>query len=175
MPNEIQIVKEDINFLEFPTWILDKKTKAIQWTIKKDHGTYEIGCINGLPTDFDQSVLYFVQSKLIKETNLESLEIETTRYEIAKNVFHGVKKIGKNKFDKIMASLEKLAHLSISFKGVFYSDGFHSTRFFSKIDDVILNEQTKKIFIRFNQQYVAVLKKSKFFRNIDSLSTVAYC
>ena len=66
-----------------------------------------------------------------------------------------------------MASLEKLAHLDISFKGVFYSDGFHSTRFFSKIDDVILNEQTKKIFIRFNQQYVHMLKESKFFRNID--------
>lgn len=160
------IIKQDINFLEYPNWVLDSKTKLQKLVIEKPNGKYEVLSPCGLPTHFDKLILYCILLKLWRNTQFESLEITTTRYEIAKNVFE-FKATTPYQFDRILKSLKKWKTVSINFEGIFYEGNNHTIRYFSIIDDVILDTKTKQIYIRFNQQYIKQLKETKFYKLIN--------
>lgn len=166
MKNE-KILKEDINFLEYPSWVLNAKSKNQRLVIKKPNGTYELASSLVLPNHFDQLVFYFVLQKLFGETKFESFEIKTTRYDIAKHVIPNQKTLGTNNYNRIMEALKRWKALSIFFKGIFYSGDNYTERYFSKIDDVILDKKTKQLHIRFNQQYVTLLKETNYYKLID--------
>jgi len=163
--NSRMIFRQDINFFEFPMWMVNEKFTGSKWIIEKPYGRYEISCSQILPTFFDAKVLHFLHSK-IKDTDFQNLEIYTNRYEVAKNVYEFDKKSEKQ-FERIMFALKKWASTFLQFKGIFYQDSAYSTRFFSVIDDVILNHETRQLYIRFNQQYVQQLKGSTFYIYVD--------
>ena|SRR3990167_5213503 len=167
MDEEPKKIKQDINFLEYPNWVLDKKAKLTSWSIEKGQGKYEMACINGLPNHFDKLVLYFLLYKLNSDFSVNKLEMTTSRYEIGKNVFEGVEKLGQNKFDRIMESLRKWKGLTINFEGIFYEGSGYTERYFSVIDDVILDRAKRQLYIRFNQQYISQLNESTFYKFID--------
>ena len=120
-----------------------------------------------LPNHFDQSVFYFVLHKLFDGKEFKTLELKTTRYEIAKNVLPNKKVSGEHYFKRIMEALRRWKSLTISFKGVFYENDNHTERHFSKIDDVILDSKTKQLYIRFNQQYIQLLNETNYYKYID--------
>lgn len=161
-----KMLKEDINFLEMPNWVVDQKTKLQRLCIEKPNGKYELVSPHGLPTHFDKIVLYSLLYKLFEDVEGKKLEIVTTRYAIAKSIF-GRKITDTDQFARIMKSLKKWKGLTLNFEGVFYSDNVHTVRYFSVIDDVILNYETKQLFIRFNQQYIQQLQETKFYKFID--------
>jgi hypothetical protein len=163
---EKKLVKEDINFLEYPNWILNHKEKICTWILEKDHGRYEIACIKGLPTHFDKVILYFMLYELFKKKD-DSLEITTTRYEIAKSISTQAGKLGGKDFERIMLSLKRWESTSISFEGIFYEGDRYTIRYFHVLDDIIFDPETKKLYIKFNQQYVKQIKESKFYKLID--------
>jgi hypothetical protein len=165
--NEIQTTKEDINFLDNPGWSLNYKSKETKITVKRENGTYELSGAKGLPNAFDQRVMMFVLRKFFMGKTDESLDFFTTRYEIAKGVLHSHKVSGEKNFDRIMIALEKWTGVLISFKGIFYAGDKRTTRYFSKIDDVILDEETKKLRIRINQQYFKHMQETKYYKLID--------
>jgi hypothetical protein len=161
-----KIFKEDINFLEYPTWVLSTKNKAVSWVIEKGKGKYEISSLKGLPAHFDKLVLYFLLYKL-SENDFNSTEINTTRYEIAKNIFNQKKVTGRDKFERIMISLRKWKTVSIHFEGIFYEGDAYRIKGFSIIDEYEFNKETKELYIRFNNAYIKQLKESKFYKLID--------
>ncbi len=165
MLEEKKIIKDDINFLEYPNWVVDEKTKQQHLVVERQNGKYEIFSPRGLPTHFDKIVLYCLLHKLFAASN-ENLEITTTRYAIAKSIFDR-KITDTEQFARIMKALKKWKAVSINFEGIFYSDNSHSERYFSIIDDVILNSKTKKLYIRFNQQYIKQLNETTFYKLID--------
>ena len=166
MQDTKQILKEDINFLEHPNWVLDRKVKMQRLVIQKQQGTYEIVSPEGLPTHFDKIVLYALLYQLLKYTKLESCEFTTTRYQIAKDIFD--KAIhDPYQFERIMKALKKWKSISIYFEGTFYEKDNYTIRGFSIIDDYILDTVKKQLFIRFNQQYVLHLKQTQFYKYID--------
>jgi hypothetical protein len=162
-----KIIKEDINFLEYPNWVIDRKSTATTWSIEKANGKYEVISPLGLPKHFDKIVLYFLLYKLYLENGFSTCVSNTSRYEVAKNVFCGVKDLGKNKFDRIMKALKKWSALTISFEGVFYADNDLAVRFFHIIDECVLNKKTGELIIKWNQSYVRQLEESRFYKLID--------
>jgi hypothetical protein len=162
-----KIIKEDINFLEYPTWVLDRRSKENSWVLDKPNGKYEIASLKGLPTHFDKLVLYCLLYKLYNQTQFSSLELVTTRYEIARQVFSTKKVTGKNKFDRIMTSLRKWKAIAINFEGMFFEGDGHTIRGFSIIDEFILRPQTRALTIRFSPAYIKQLQESKFYKLID--------
>lgn len=162
-----KIIKDDINFLEYPNWVIDRKNKATTFSIEKPHGKYEIISPLGLPKHFDKIILYCLLYKLYREKNFESYLIKTSRYEIAKNVFSGVKDFGKNKFNRIMVALKKWNALSINFDGLFYSNEERSVRYFHIVDEVTLRPKSGELTVKFNESYVKQLRETTFYKLID--------
>lgn len=162
-----KIVKDDINFLEYPNWVIDRKNKATTFAIEKPNGKYEVISPLGLPKHFDKIILYYLLYKLHREKNLDSYVLKTSRYEIAKNVFSGVKDFGKNKFSRIMVALKKWNALSIHFDGLFYTGEERSVRYFHIVDEVKLIPKTGELTIKFNESYITQLKETTFYKLID--------
>lgn len=163
-----KVLKDDINFLEYPNWVIDRKSKATVWKIEKSNGSYEMVSPWGLPKHFDKIILYYLLYKLYREKNLDSYLLTTNRFEIAKNVFPYEKDFGKNRYKRIMDSLKKWNALSIHFDGgLFYGGDGETERFFHIIDDVVLRKETGELSLKFNESYVRQLKETKFYKFID--------
>lgn len=161
-----KIIKDDANFLEYPNWVIDSRTKGYCWTVKKSRGTYEISGMKGLPNHFDKLVLYSLLHFLYKN-RFKTYEVETTRYEIAKAVFEDATKASSNRFNRIMLALERWKSVSIRFEGIFYEGESYTIRGFSIIDSYMLNTATKKLRVRFNEDYIRQLNSSNFYKLID--------
>ena len=161
------LVKQDINFLENPMWMVNDKVTAKEYIIEKTNGTYKIKGVEGLPNKFDSVVLYYLLGKLLKKGNLENTEMVTTRYEIAMNVFYATESLGKTEYDRIMKSLKKWHGLTIEFSGTFYAEKEHTSRLFHIIDGVILNKKQQTLVIHFNKQYLQLLRHTKFCKYFD--------
>jgi len=167
--NEVKkIIKDDINFLEYPNWSVSQRGKAQVLVIEKPHGKYELLSPRGVPVYFDKIVLYWLLHKLFAQPDVNSrLEIITSRSEIAKNVIAHTRKAGKREFDRIMIALKKWQAISINFEGIFYENDNHTIRLFHIIDDVILDKKTKQLLVRLNPQYIRQLQESTFYKLID--------
>lgn len=161
-----KMIKDDINFMEYSNWLIDRKSKATLWRVEKDHGKYEIICPLGLPKHFDKIVYYSLLYKLHRETKFETYAITTNRYEIAKSIFD-VQHFSKNVYDRIMDSIKKWKSVSIYFEGLFYGESGYMVRGFSIIDQYNLNKETGELTIKFNEMYIKQLKETKFYKLID--------
>jgi hypothetical protein len=168
MEDQHLFIKDDINFLEYPNWIIDKRNEVTFWIIKKPNGcTYNIKSPEGLPSYFDKKVLYYLMHKLYTETNLETYALTTTRYEIGINISPDGNRPSKKQYENIMDSLWKWKAIAIHFEGVFYEVEGYTVRFFSIIDEVVLNKRTGALSIRFNKSYIDQQRLSTFYKLID--------
>lgn len=166
MDAEKKMIKDDINFLEYPNWVIDRRGRTNVWRIDKPHGRYEIVSPFGLPQHFDKIVVYWLLYRLYREKDFNSYTLITSRYEIAKNILGGTH-FGKNVYNRIMKSLRRWQALSINFEGLFYEGDSHTERYFSVIDEVVLRKNSGELTIRFSESYIKQLKDSKFYKYID--------
>jgi len=166
MSKQKKLIRDDINFLEFPSWVSSKKRNITVYTIQKEHGKYEIISSLGLPKHPDKIVIYFLLHKLYSENSFRTCTLATTRYEIAKGISDG-NRPGKQVYDRIMVALKRWKAIFIYFEGVFFDDSGYSRRGFSIIDEFVLNEETGKLTIRFNDTYIRQLKETTFCKMID--------
>ncbi len=162
-----KLVKEDINFVEYPIWLVGRKNRDKVWTMEKINGTYEMIGLYGLPNFFDKKVLYSLLFRLIKKSGTNAYTLTTSRYEIAKDVYPGVKDFGKNKYNRISEALQTWFGLSIKFKGIFYEDNDYGTRSFHIINQLDTREKSSKIIIEFGKSYIDQQNNTSFFRLID--------
>lgn len=159
-------IREDINFLENPVWIVSKRDFLSQFTLEKIHGSYEIKSLLELPTRLDKLVLYYLVSK-IANLSEEVRSLEITRYEIAKNVFPGVSTFSNAKYARIMLALNRLQAAELSFIDSFYEDGELRSKNFSIIEKVLMDEHTKKLVIYFNAEYLKQLRNTRYHAFIN--------
>ena len=160
---EEQLVKMDINFLEYPNWTVAGRSDIKSFTIEKPHGTYHVSTTekaDRLPDRVDKMVLYSLL--LSKKKN-----IKTTRYRIAKAVF------GKDApfyYDKVILALERWMWIGIKFEGTFYEGDGHSKRGFHIIDNYKLIPKDKRgeeLTIRINSDFFKQLEETGFFKYLD--------
>ena len=72
MKQQKKMVKEDINFLECPNWVLNRRSHVDSFIIDKPNGRYEIKGLHGLPSHFDKIVLYSLIHKIYRESALSN-------------------------------------------------------------------------------------------------------
>lgn len=154
-------LKDDINFLECPNWLVNEQDACKTYTIEKDSGKYVISTtedIDRLPDKTDKIMLYYLMSYLM-ENNFKDRLVEISRYRIAKDA------LGSFKYDRIMLGLRRWHNISIKFHGIFYDGDGYSTRYFHVIDNVILKDNKLKIF--FNIDFLEQIKDSQYFKLIN--------
>jgi hypothetical protein len=164
--NNNSIVKDDINFLEYPNWITNEREGVRELTIEKQKGLYTITTSLTLPNRFDKIILYYLLSELFNNTQFESTRIKTTRYKIAKNTFFSTSHIGKSEYTRIMNSLDRWNAVHIKFEGIFHKGDTYTNRAFHIIDGYKLhNDGQLEIYL--NEQYLEHLRNTKYFKLID--------
>jgi uncharacterized FlaG/YvyC family protein len=156
-------IKDDINFLEYPNWIVSERSDSKTLTIEKKNGRYVISTtenIDRLPDRTDKIVLYYLLHIILptKENKLI-----TTRYSILKNAFGST---SRHYYERIMKSLDRWAAIYIKFDGIFYKDNGYTTRGFHIIDGYQLNEDDI-LEIYFNEQYLEQLRNTNYFKLIN--------
>lgn len=161
-----KIIRDDVNFLEYPNWVIGDKKIRHTWTVCKERGKYEITCPFGLPKHFDKIVLYCLLYKLHRENDLGEYKLVTNRYEIAKSIFGG-NQFSKNVYDRLLKSLRRWQSISINFEGVFYEGDGYTIRGFSIIEEFVLRKDSGELTIRFNEAYVKQIEETKFYKLID--------
>lgn len=162
-----KLVKDDINYMEYPIWLIGRKNRNKVWTMEKINGKYEMVGLYGLPNFFDKKVLYSLLFRLVKKSSADKYTLVTSRYEIAKDVYPGVKDFGKNKYNRISEALQTWFGLSINFQGTFYEDNDYGTRSFHIVSQLDTREKSGKLIIRFNASYIDQQNNTSFFRLID--------
>lgn len=164
-------IKEDVNFLEYPIWVVSSKQSRNIFSQQKEDGNYEISCPEGLPTRFDKVVLYFLLHKYFQQENC--LKVSTTRYEIAKNVLFQEKNFSQSKYNRIMLALKRWQSTYIRFESTFFNredknvSTYAAVKYFSILDSVVLNKETNELTATFNEHYMAQLKNSQFHRAVN--------
>ena len=53
-------IRQDINFLEYPRWVVNSRSTATSLHIENDRGTFDILSPKGIPTHFDNLILYYL-------------------------------------------------------------------------------------------------------------------
>ncbi len=157
-------IKDDKNFLEYPLWILSKRSSVVKHIIEKENGIYEISTSSDkLPDRIDKLILYYLMEKLF-EGNPNS-PIITTKYKIVKNVF-GCKGTA-HYYKRVLKSLERWSKISVEFKGIFFDGENYTDRFFHIIESCIFDYKTNKISVSFNKDYIEQIKSSNYYKLID--------
>ena len=87
------VVKDDINFLEYPNWILSRSRDAPKiLVLERPNGTYKISVsedMDRLPDRTDKILLYTLLHQLFKD-DFKKREIKLTRYKLAKLVYNKI-------------------------------------------------------------------------------------
>jgi hypothetical protein len=160
------VVIEYIHLLDLPTYVLDEKGNRKELAVIKPDGIFTMASTKGLPTQFDNKVLYYLLTQIIRDGEIFTHEVRTTRYAVATAVC-GRKIKDTHTFNRIIEALKKYKHTTFDFEGKFYSQDEETVRCFSYIDDVIFNKKTKELYVNFNQQYMALIKESGFIKYIN--------
>ncbi len=156
-------IKDDINFLEYPNWLVSERNTPKTYTIEKDGGKYVISTtedIDRLPDRTDKIVLYYLLYIIIPA---QDNKLTMTRYDILKN---SLGRISKKDYKRLMDSLNRWGSITIKFEGIFYDDDGYTTRLFHIIDGYKLDAKGR-LKIYFNEQYLDQLRKTNFFKFIN--------
>jgi len=160
-----RIVKQDINFLEYPNWVIAERGVVKNFQIVKDNGRYEIStAADRLPGRLDKTVLYYLLFELFSNPNPGDAVVQTSRYAIARGIANST--VNDQLYRQVMRALKRWHGIQIVFVGSFY-DGTKekSTRYFHVIDDVV--QIGKSLKVVFNKQFIEQTMNSNYFRNID--------
>ena len=157
------LVKQDINFLEYPLWFPFQdlaERKGEGWVYETRDGfiyksSYKI------PTRIDvlflMYFLYQSQRKGWKE------EVNVSRYQILKDC--GIA-IGGNKYERLKDSLKRWTSITVIFEGTFYDGKKYISMGFHVIDSYKIRENGT-IEVKFNSDWLLKIKESLFYKYLD--------
>ena len=160
------LLKEDINFLEHPLWVVSQRSSAQSLKIAQKNGNYELKCIEGLPVRFDKLVLYYLLHLFFNSPSTKGNRVTITRYAIAKNILQTTT-FGKSEYARIMLALRRWKSIFIKFEGVFFEGDRYTVRYFSVIDSVVFDKQDGELAIDFNEQYIKQLTETNCYTLVN--------
>ncbi len=167
-------IKQDINMLEYPLWMQDEKLpskipddKGFIW---QDREGYVYRCGYKVPTKLDIIYLMYLLYRSQQEGWQE--EIELSRYEILKSC--GYASCRPADYERLEDSLERWKMVGVKFQGTFYDGKRYIALSFGVIDTWKIDEQTKKLRIRFNREWLTRIKNSSYFKylNFDQIRSL---
>lgn len=157
-------LKQDMNFLEYPLWFQNSRLAAQQddgyvWRGRESF-IYRTGYKPPTKTDY----MFLCHLLLTSQQAGWRAEVETTRYEVVKAC--GMVP-GKKSYDRLKDGLTRWKMVGLEFRGVFYDGKDYKIMQFGIIDDWDIEEETKRLRVRFNQKWMVCVKESRFFKFLD--------
>lgn len=154
------MVKQDINFLEFPIWRTVIRNTPKHYTFTDIEG-YTYIATNGTPSKVDIRFLYGLMF-MCQNQNWEN-KIISTKNKILKFCRFPA---NKQNYQRLEQSLEKWQGVSVVFHGTFYTKVKYEKLKFSVVEMIGFRED-KKVEIRFSPEYMEKIKNSEYFKFID--------
>lgn len=165
------MVKQDINLLEYPLWFQDeceaeRSETGFIWRLSKGDDPEKKGFV--LKTSFKPPVktdLIFVLYLLL-ESQRQSWkdEIKISRYQVLKNCGLGT---DARWYERLEESLDRWEEVRLEFNGVFYNGQEYKTLHFGVIDSWGIDEKTKLLRVRFSPEYLSMVKDTSYCRFLD--------
>ena len=157
-------LKQDMNFLEYPLWFQNSRLAAHQddgyvWR-GRERFVYRTGYKPPTKTDY----MFLCYLLIMTQHAGWQAEVETTRYEVVKGC--GMVP-GKKSYDRLKDGLTRWKMVGLEFRGVFYDGKDYKIMQFGIIDDWDIEEETKRLRVRFNQKWMVCVKESRFFKFLD--------
>ena len=155
MEQEKVIVRQDVNFIEYPIWAVDRQSRQFVYKIKDNKGEYIFKAQpDNIPNDTDVLILYYFLYTLQEKGEAALNKLST--YRVLKDLGLSTCKRNYERFDK---AVEKWHEASVKFTGNFY---YKETIKDKYGNEEIITGRTKKYFhflsIKINEEY----KNDKF-------------
>ena len=159
-----KLVKQDINFLEYPLWIQDEElaNKAEYGYVWKDREGYVYRAGYKPPVKIDFVFLLYLLLQSQQEGWKD--EIVSTKYRIIKSC--GIVP-SKPKYDRLEDSLKRWTMVGIEFKGTFYDGKEYQIMNFGIIDEWKIERKTRLLKIRFSPSWLLKIRESNYFKYIN--------
>ena len=156
-----KLIKQDINFLEYPIWHVDFKSNE-EGKIFRDIEGYTYRAGYKVPTYIDVIFLYYFM--LVLQNKDWKNEIKTSKYNVLKNC--GLSR-SVYYMKRLEDSLERWINVTLKFQGTFYDNKEYKSLNFNIINDWYIDEKDKKIFIEFNKFWIKKVKESQYFKILN--------
>ena len=158
-----KMVKQDINFLEFPLWFQDKyEANDAKFFLWEDSRGYTYKSAHRPPVKVDIIILLHLLFESQKDNWNEDLEI--SRYSILKACKFGT---DKHWYERLEDSFERWTSVLVSFEGNFFDGKNYKKMQFHIIDSWKLEKKTNKLYVRFSPEWLMTIKESTFFKLIN--------
>lgn len=166
-----ELIKQDINLLEYPLWFQDeceaeKSETGFTWRITKGENSDTKEFV--LKTSFKPPVktdLIFLLYLLMQSQNQSwKDEIKLSRYQILKQC--GLSR-NTQWYDRLEESLERWKKVEIQFNGAFYKGKEYETLHFGVVDSWGIEKETKKLRIRFSPEYLSMVQNTAYYRFLN--------
>lgn len=163
---DCKIFREDLNFLEYPLWLVSKRDIGNTLRIKNGSGVFELESTLPLPVRLDKVLLYYLIHNILTHSK-DAYHLEITRYAIAKAIFPNVQSFSNAKYERIMVGLERLKNLCITYKDSFFEQCMLISKQITIIDSFFIDEESKRLKIFFNHNYIDFLRQTKVYVYIN--------
>jgi len=155
-----KLVKQDINFLEYPLWFQDERLpEGFVW---KDRDGFVYRAAYKPPTRLDG--LYLMYWMLCSQQAGWAEHICVTQ---RKNMTACGNKPGKRNAERLKDACERWINVTVKFKGTFYDGKRYEILQFNIINDWWIDKTTGHLRIEFNKFWLQKVKQSNFFKLID--------
>jgi len=159
-----EMIKHNINFLEYPLWFQDKylaetSLNGFTWEDREGY-IYRSGY--KIPTKTDAIfLLYFL---LQSQENNYQPEISVSRYQVLKDCELS---IDSKWYDRLQESLDRWLRVDIAFKGKFYDGEEYQHIAFHIIDSWSIDKSSKLLKITFSPNFLKMMMGKGFFKYIN--------
>lgn len=155
-----EIIKQDINFLEFPLWVPRERDQVKVFEMNDLEGYRHVSS-SGVPSKVDMMILYFLM--LHSQNKGHKRTIKLSMYEVLKGCG-----INPSRKERLRESLDKWMGVNISFSGTFYDNKKYLSLNFHVLDSWKIEEKTKnQVEVVFNEEWLAKIKSSNFFKYVS--------
>lgn len=157
------LVKQNINLLEYPLWFQDeRKAETDQGITWADREGYVFRAGYKIPVKTDGIFLLYLL--LQSQRNSYAGELTLTRYQVIRDCGLVLSRVW---YDRLEDSLERWKMVGIKFEGTFYDGEHYQAMNFGVIDSWRIDEETKNLKIRFSPEFLRMMLGKGFFKYIN--------
>jgi len=156
-----KLIKQDINFLEYPLYVLNEKTSKQDIKIHIDNKEYNLRVGYKTPNSTDMLFLYYFIHNSQKDNYKRKLILKKSQ--VIKDV---VSSRASYYYKRLEETLEIWRNTGLTFKGTFYDGENYQTLVFGVLDHGELKEDGT-VLVTFNETFLKILEETNFYRYID--------
>lgn len=164
MTDNKEMVRHNINLLEYPIWFQDERLAAIseEGIVWRDLEGYVYRCGYKIPVKTDVIFLLYLLLQCQKAGYAQIIKV--SRYQIIQGC--GLKRNSKW-YARLEDSLERWKMVGIKFSGAFYDGKEYQSMNYGVIDSWEIDKETKHLKVYFSQKFIEMMLGKGFFKYIN--------